>query len=50
MNNIIDQWLNRITMYRLMLYYAATLLTVAFGLGFFSWCRMILQRWRFPGC
>ena len=36
MNNIIDDWLNRITMYRLMLYYAATLLTVAFGLGFFQ--------------
>jgi glycine betaine catabolism B len=36
MNNIIDYALNRITMYRLVLYYVAGLLAVAFGLGFFK--------------
>jgi glycine betaine catabolism B len=36
MNNIIDYALNRITMYRLVLYYTGGLLAVAFGLGFFA--------------
>jgi glycine betaine catabolism B len=36
MSNIIDRALNRITMYRLALYYVAGLLVVAFGLGFFK--------------
>jgi ferredoxin-NADP reductase/Na+-translocating ferredoxin:NAD+ oxidoreductase RnfD subunit len=36
MNNIIDFALNRITMYRLVLYYTGGLLAVAFGLGFFA--------------
>lgn len=36
MNNIVDTALNRITMYRLMLYYVAGLLAIAFGLGFFK--------------
>src|SRR5476649_1832305 len=36
MNNLIDYMLNRTTMYRLMLYYVAGLLTIAFGLGFFK--------------
>ena len=36
MKNIIDDALNQITMYRLMLYYVAALLAVAFGLGFFG--------------
>ena len=35
-NNIVDRALNRITMYRLMLYYAAGLLAVGFGLSFFG--------------
>jgi glycine betaine catabolism B len=36
MNTIIDRTLNRITMYRMALYYAAGLLVAAFGLGFFK--------------
>jgi len=36
MNYNIDYLLNRITMYRLVLYYAAGLLAVSFGLGFFK--------------
>jgi glycine betaine catabolism B len=36
MSNIIDRALNRITMYRLALYYVAGLLVVAFWLGFFK--------------
>jgi glycine betaine catabolism B len=36
MKNIIDNALNQITMYRLVLYYVAALLAVAFGLGFFA--------------
>jgi glycine betaine catabolism B len=36
MKNIIDNALNQITMYRLVLYYVAALLAVAFGLGFFG--------------
>src|SRR5437763_1509127 len=36
MSNIIDQALNRITMYLLMLYYAAGLVAIAFGFGFFK--------------
>jgi ferredoxin-NADP reductase/Na+-translocating ferredoxin:NAD+ oxidoreductase RnfD subunit len=36
MDTFIDRALNRITMFRLMLYYAAGLLAVAFGLGFFK--------------
>jgi glycine betaine catabolism B len=36
MNNIVDYALNRITMYRLVLYYVAGLLAVALGLGFFK--------------
>jgi ferredoxin-NADP reductase/Na+-translocating ferredoxin:NAD+ oxidoreductase RnfD subunit len=36
MNSIVDHALNRITMYRLMLYYAAGLMAVAFGLAFFE--------------
>ncbi len=36
MNNIIDEALNRVTMYRLVLYYVAGLLAVAFGLSFFA--------------
>jgi ferredoxin-NADP reductase/Na+-translocating ferredoxin:NAD+ oxidoreductase RnfD subunit len=35
-NNIVDRALNHITMYRLMLYYAAGLLAVGFGLSFFG--------------
>jgi ferredoxin-NADP reductase len=35
MNVLIDPMLNRVTMYRLMLYYAAGLLAVAFALGLF---------------
>jgi glycine betaine catabolism B len=35
-DNIVDRTLNRITMYRLMLYYAAGLLAVGFGLSFFG--------------
>jgi ferredoxin-NADP reductase/Na+-translocating ferredoxin:NAD+ oxidoreductase RnfD subunit len=34
--NVIDRMLNRITMYRLVLYYAAGLLAVGFGLSFFG--------------
>jgi glycine betaine catabolism B len=34
--NLIDNALNRITMYRLALYYVAALLAAAFGLGFFA--------------
>ena len=36
MTRIIDGWLNRITMYRLVLYYTAGLLVVAFGASFFG--------------
>jgi ferredoxin-NADP reductase/Na+-translocating ferredoxin:NAD+ oxidoreductase RnfD subunit len=36
MNNFIDHALNRITMYRLVLYYTAGLLAIAFLLGFFK--------------
>lgn len=36
MKNLIDNVLNQITMYRLVLYYVAALLVVAFGLGFFT--------------
>ena len=36
MNNIIDHALNRITMYRLALYYVAGLLAIAFVFGFFG--------------
>ncbi len=36
MKNFIDSRLSWITMYRLMLYYAGSLLIVAFGLGFFK--------------
>ncbi len=36
MNTIVDRILNRITMYRLMLYYAAGLVAVALGLGLFG--------------
>jgi ferredoxin-NADP reductase/Na+-translocating ferredoxin:NAD+ oxidoreductase RnfD subunit len=36
MMNLIDSALNRITMYRLMLYYVGSLLAAAFGLGFFG--------------
>jgi len=36
MKNKIDSALNQITMYRLVLYYVAALLAVAFGLGFFG--------------
>jgi len=34
MTNLVDRFLNHITMYRLVLYYAAGLLAVTFGLGF----------------
>jgi len=34
MTNLIDRFLNQITMYRLVLFYAAGLLAIAFGLGF----------------
>lgn len=36
MKNLIDNALNQITMYRLMLYYVAALLALAFGLGFLT--------------
>ena len=36
MKNLIDNALNQVTMYRLMLYYVAALLALAFGLGFFT--------------
>ena len=36
MTNPVDNVLNQITMYRLALYYVATLLLAAFGLGFFA--------------
>ena len=36
MNTFIDSLLNRVTMYRLTLYYLAALLLVAFGLGLFK--------------
>ena len=36
-NNLIDRTLNHITMYRLMLYYAAGLLAAALGLGLFGY-------------
>ena len=36
MKNLIDNALNQITMYRLVLYYVCALLAVAFGLGFFA--------------
>jgi hypothetical protein len=35
MNTFVDSMLNRVTMYRLTLYYLAALLLVAFGLGLF---------------
>ena len=36
MIEFVDSWLDRVTMYRLTLYYVATLLAAAFALGFFK--------------